>query len=168
MTADDPLPQLPSFDRPNVLSGLLTKRGEIAGLVEGLQDRLREALINLDHIDQTILLFDPEADLAEVKAKPLPPRHVAFKGQVTRAILHMLRTTGEALDSKAITLRLMAERELNSADTKLLKTIQKRVGAALRNIRERGLVKSEQGKAGLLLWSLQAIHGSGAHEVQGA
>lgn len=101
----------------------MTKRSEIAGLVEGLQDRLREALINLDHIDQTILLFDPEADLAEVKAKPLPPRHVAFKGQVTRSILHMLRTTGEALDSKAITLRLMAERELNAADTKLLKTI---------------------------------------------
>src|SRR5690606_3692277 len=95
-----------------------------------------------------------EADLTEVKAKPLPPRYVAFKGQVTRAILDMLRTSGEALDSKAITLRLMAERELNAADRKLLKTIQKRVGAALRNMRDRGLVSSSQGKAGLLLWSL--------------
>lgn len=154
MTTSDPLPELAAIDRPNVLSGLMTKRSEIAGLVEGLQDRLREALINLDHIDQTILLFDPEADLAEVKAKPLPPRHVAFKGQVTRSILHMLRTTGEALDSKAITLRLMAERELNSADTKLLKTIQKRVGAALRNMRDRSLVSSERGNEGLLVWSL--------------
>jgi hypothetical protein len=132
----------------------MSKRGELAGLVEGLQDHLREAMINLDHIDQTILLFDPEADLAEVKAKPLPPRHVAFKGQVTRAILSMLRTSGEALDSKSMTLRLMAERELNAADKKLLKTIQKRVGAALRNMRERGLVMSSQGKEGLLLWSL--------------
>lgn len=155
MTTSDPLPELSATDRPNVLSGLMTKRSEIAGLVEGLQDRLREALINLDHIDQTILLFDPEADLAEVKAKPLPPRHVAFKGQVTRSILHMLRTTGEALDSKAITLRLMAERELNAADTKLLKTIQKRVGAALRNMRDRGLVSSERGNEGLLVWSLK-------------
>ncbi|PHR04645.1 MAG: hypothetical protein COB31_03240 [Erythrobacter sp.] len=155
MTTSDPLPELSATDRPNVISGLMTKRSEIAGLVEGLQDRLREALINLDHIDQTILLFDPEADLAEVKAKPLPPRHVAFKGQVTRSILHMLRTTGEALDSKAITLRLMAERELNAADTKLLKTIQKRVGAALRNMRDRGLVSSERGNEGLLVWSLK-------------
>ncbi|KZY12521.1 hypothetical protein A3726_22550, partial [Erythrobacter sp. HI0037] len=152
----DPLPELPATDRPNVLSGLMTKRSEIAGLVEGLQDRLREALINLDHIDQTILLFDPEADLAEVKAKPLPPRHVAFKGQVTRSILQMLRATGEALDSKAITLRLMAERELNTADAKLVKTIQKRVGAALRNLRDRELVVSRQGQKGLLLWSLRA------------
>lgn len=94
LTTSDPLPDLPATDRPNVLSGLMAKRKEIAGLVEGPQDRFRKALINLNHIDQTILLFDPEADLAEVKAKPLPPRHVAFKGQVTRSILHMLRTTG--------------------------------------------------------------------------
>ncbi len=154
MTIADLLPELPAIDRPNVLSGLLTKRAEIAGLVEGLQDRLREALISLDHIDQTILLFDPEADLAEVKAKPLPPRHVAFKGQVTRSILQMLRATGDSLDSKAITLRLMAERELNTADAKLLKTIQKRVGAALRNMRDRGLVASVEGNAGLLHWRL--------------
>ena len=125
-------------------------------MVEGLQDRLREALISLDHIDQTILLFDPEADLTEVKAKPLPPRHVAFKGQVTRSILQMLRTSGEGHDTKAITLRLMAERELNTADVRLLKTIQKRVGAALRLLRERGLVWSEPGPNGLLLWHLKA------------
>lgn len=154
MSDQDHIPQLPPTDSPNVLSGLLAKRAQVAGLVEGLQDRLREAMINLDHVDQTILLFDPEADLAEVKAKPLPPRHVAFKGQVTRAILSMLRTSEEALDSKSITLRLMAERELNAADKKLLKTIQKRVGAALRNMRERGLVASQQGNEGLLLWSL--------------
>ena len=158
MTTADQIPELPSIDRPNVLSGLMTKRSEIAGLVEGLQDRLREALINLDHIDQTILLFDPEADLTEVKAKPLPPRHVAFKGQVTRSILHMLRTTGDALDSKAITLRLMAERELNADDVRLLKTIQKRVGAALRNLRDRELLVSRQGEKGLLLWSLRATN----------
>lgn len=154
MSIADKIPELAPTNSPNVLSGLMSKRGELAGLVEGLQDHLREAMINLDHIDQTILLFDPEADLAEVKAKPLPPRHVAFKGQVTRAILSMLRTSGEALDSKSMTLRLMAERELNAADKKLLKTIQKRVGAALRNMRERGLVMSSQGKEGLLLWSL--------------
>lgn len=154
MSDQDHIPELLPTDCPNVLSGLLMKRAQVAGLVEGLQDRLREAMINLDHVDQTILLFDPEADLAEVKAKPLPPRHVAFKGQVTRAILSMLRTSDEALDSKSITLRLMAERELNAADKKLLKTIQKRVGAALRNMRERGLVSSQQGKEGLLLWTL--------------
>lgn len=162
MSNENHIPALIRTSHPNVLSGLMNKRGELAGLVDGLQDRLREALINLDHVDQTILLFDPEADLAEVKAKPLPPRHVAFKGQVTRAILSMLRVSGDAMDCKAITLRLMSERELNSADARLLKTIQKRVGAALRNLRDRNLVVSEQGGQGLLRWRLIGAGNDGA------
>lgn len=148
------LPELPHLDRPNLIAGLTHKRGQVAGLVDALQDQLRQAMIDLDHIDCTILLFDPDADLAEVKPKPLPPRHHAFKGQVTRAILEMLRASPDPIDGKALTLRLMAERELNSADKRLTKTIQKRIGAALRNMRDRGLVASTQGKAGMLLWSL--------------
>lgn len=138
----------------NTISGLLTKRAELAGLAEGLQDQLRQALIDMDHVDCAIRLFDPDIDLAEVKPKPLPPRHHAFKGQVTRAILAMLRASPGPLDSKVITLRLMAERELNSADKRLTKTIQKRVSAALRNMRDRGLAVSESGKGPLLLWRL--------------
>lgn len=142
------------MERPNAIAALKDKRGEIAGRVDALQDQLRQTLIDLDHVDCTILLFDPDAELDEIKTKPMPPRHHAFKGQVTRAILDMLRTSAEPHDGKAITLRLMADRELNSADKKLVKTIQKRVGAALRNMRDRGMVVSAPGKAGMLLWSI--------------
>lgn len=138
----------------HTVSGLLAKRAEMAGLVEALQDQLRQAMIDLDHVDCTLLLFDPNLDLSEIKPKPLPPRHHAFKGQVTRAILAMLRTSGEPMDARTITLQLMAERELNSADKRLTKTMQKRVGAALRNMRDRGLTASEPGKAGRLLWQI--------------
>jgi hypothetical protein len=48
---------------------------------------------------------------------------------VTRAILAMLRTSKGPLDGHTLTLRLMAERELNSADKRLTKMIQKGVGA---------------------------------------
>ncbi|MDQ0566867.1 hypothetical protein GRI55_05440 [Erythrobacter citreus] len=140
---------------PNAVSALKSKRGEIAGRVDALQDQLRQALIDLDHVDCTILLFDPDAELDEIKTKPMPPRHHAFKGQVTRSILTMLRKSSAALDGLTITLRLMEERELNQSDKKLVKTIQKRVGAALRNLRDRELVASnEPVKGGLLQWSL--------------
>ena len=147
------------MERPNAISALKDKRGEIAGLVDALQDQLRQALIDLDHVDSTILLFDPDAVLDEIKAKPMPPRHHAFKGQVTRAILDMLRKSPTAMDSAVITQRLMEERELNLADKRLVKTIQKRVGAALRNMRDRGLVTStEPRKGGLLSWSIKQSH----------
>jgi hypothetical protein len=110
-------------------------------------------MIDLDHVDATLRMFDPDIELDEIRPKPMPPRHHAFKGQVTRAILTMLRADG-AMDGKAITIRLMAERELNPNDKVLEKAMQKRIGAALRNLRERGLVASEATKSGLLRWSL--------------
>jgi len=139
--------------QPNVVSALRSKRAELAGQIDALQDQLREAMIQIDHVDCTIRLFDPDIDLDEIRPKPLPPRHHAFKGQVTRSILAMLRTEG-AMDAKAITIRLMAERELNPNDKTLQKAMQKRIGAALRNLRERTLVQSEAAKNGLLQWQI--------------
>lgn len=138
----------------HAITALRDKRGTLTGTIDALQDQLRQAMIDLDHIDATLRMFDPEIELDEIKPKPLPPRHHAFKGQVTRAILSMLRSEGP-MDAKAITIRLMAERELNSADKALQKAMHKRVGAALRNMRERGLVGSQEPrKGGLLVWSV--------------
>ena len=110
-------------------------------------------MIAVDHVDSTLRLFVPDIDLDEIKPKPLPPRHHAFKGQVTRSILAMLRKEGP-MDAKAITLRLMAERELNLNDKVLVKAMQKRIGAALRNLRERTLTTSSEGHGGFLLWQI--------------
>ncbi len=125
----------------------------MAGQIEALQDQLREAMIQIDHVDATLRMFVPDIDLDEIKPKPLPPRHHAFKGQVTRAILAMLRAEG-ALDTRTITLRLMIERELNANDKVLVKAMGKRIGAALRNLRERQLVTSRQGEGAYQLWSI--------------
>lgn len=122
-------------------------------MIEALQDQLCAAMVDLDHVDATLRMFAPDIELDEIRPKPLPPRHRAFKGQVTRAILAMLRKEG-AMDAKAITLRLMAERELNLKDADLVKAFHKRIGAALRNLRERTLVRSEVTSGGPLRWSL--------------
>lgn len=137
----------------HVVSALRDKRAQLAGQIDALQDQLREAMIAVDHVDSTLRLFVPDIDLDEIKPKPLPPRHHAFKGQVTRAILAMLRKEG-AMDAKAITLRLMAERELNMTDKVLVKAMQKRISAALRNLRERQLAASSEGHGGFLLWQI--------------
>ena len=137
----------------HVVTALRDKRASLAGQIDALQDQLREAMIAVDHVDCTLRMFAPDIDLDEIRPKPLPPRHHAFKGQVTRAILAMLRSDG-AMDAKAITIRLMAERDLNPNDRTLAKAMQKRIGAALRNLRERRLVGSQQGAGGMLLWQV--------------
>lgn len=137
----------------HAITALRDKRGELAGQIDALQDQLRQSYIDMDHIDATLRMFQPDIELDEIKPKPLPPRHRAFKGQVTRSILAMLRKEGP-MDARAITLRLMAERELNVNDSGLQKAMHKRIGAALRNLRERTLVQSERGKSGLLVWQI--------------
>ena len=77
---------------PHVLTGLIAKRFEIAGQIEHTQDKLRQLVIDLDHIDAAIHIFDPSIELEEIKARPVPPRHQAFKGEVTRIVLALSGT----------------------------------------------------------------------------
>src|SRR3954470_16059035 len=113
---------------PHVLTGLIAKRGELAGLLEHHQAAGRQLLIDLDSVDATIRLFAPDIDLDEIRPKPLPPRHAAFKGEIGREILEALRGTGEALTTRDLTLQVMVARSLNVADPRLTRTLQKRIG----------------------------------------
>lgn len=117
----------------HVLSGLIKKRGEIAGQIEAAQTQLRMLIIDLDNLDATIRIFQPDIDLEEIKPKPLPPRHYAFKGQITRIVLDTLRQSDRPLTSKEIAQHVMADRGLNTADKRLVQIMVKRVGACLRH-----------------------------------
>jgi hypothetical protein len=136
----------------HAITALRDKRDELSCQIDALQVQFRQAMIDLDHIDCTLRIFDPDIELDEIRPKPLPPRAHAFKRQVTRSILAMLGAEG-AMDARAITIRLMAERELNPNDRTLGKAMQKRIGAALRNLRERTLGPSRSGPGGMLAWS---------------
>ncbi len=142
------------MENEHVLSGLIRKRAEIAGQLEAAQMQVRQLVIDINSLDATIRLFDPDIDLKAIKPKPLPPRHTAFHGQVARIVLDVLRETGTTLTTHDVTLRVMAARSLNAADPRLTWTVQKRVGASLRHLRVRGTVRSEIGSGRNLRWAL--------------
>jgi hypothetical protein len=64
----------------HVLSGLIAKRTELTGRIETMQREMRELVAAIGHVDASIRLFDPNADLDDIKPK-LPPRFQAFKGR---------------------------------------------------------------------------------------
>lgn len=142
------------MENEHVLTGLIRKRAEVAGLLEDAQNRVRQLIIDVDNVDATIRLFAPDIDLEEIRPKPLPPRHAAFRGEIGRAILDALRGSGEPLTTHDLTVRVMTARSLNLADRRLVNTLQKRIGASLRNMRSRERVRSEQGKGGVMGWRL--------------
>lgn len=139
---------------PHVVTGLVAKRRELAGLIEHTQASLRQLLIDLDNVDATLRLFAPDIDLEIIKPRPLPPRQAAAQGEVVRIVLGTLRNAKRPLTTQEITAHVMAERGLNTADKRLLKLLTKRVGACLRHHRKRGLVRSKIEGSHPIAWCL--------------
>ena len=137
---------------PHVVTALIRKRAEIAGQIEHTQTLLRQLVIDLDNLDATLRLFKPDIDLEEIRPKPLPPRHHAFKGEVSRIVLSALRQSDRPLTTHDLAQHVMAGRGLNAADKRLVRLVGKRVGACLRHHRNRGLVQSKRGQETHLVW----------------
>ena len=51
-------------------------------------------------------------------------------------------------------MHVMAERGMNTADKRLVKTVSKRVGACLRHHRNRGILRSSEGLGGRIAWEV--------------
>ena len=139
---------------PHVVTALVAKRAEIAGRIEHTQTSLRQLIIDLDNLDATLRLFKPDIDLEDIRPKPLPPRNQAFRGEVSRLILSALRQSPSPLSTHDLARHVMAERGLNTADKRLVRTIGKRVGSSMRHLRNQGLVSSDKGPGPCLLWEI--------------
>lgn len=129
-------------DRPNLLNGLVAKRAELAGQIEANQQQLRRLIVELDAIEATIRIFDPGIDMMAIHPRPVPPRHAAFKGEVTRIVFKALREAKQPLTSRDIAKILMRERGLNIDDSDVVVMMTKRVGACLKSKKNQGFVRS--------------------------
>lgn len=142
------------MSEPHVVTGLMTKRAELAGLLEHHQAKVRQLIIDLDAVDQALRIFKPDIELDDIKPKPLPPRHAAYKGEVSRIVLATLRDAKRACTTQELTMHVMAKRGMNTADRRLVKTVGKRVGACLRHHRTKGLIRSAAGLGDRIAWEV--------------
>ena len=115
---------------------------------------LRRLVIDLDNLDATIRLFAPDIDLDDIRPRPLPARNHAFRGEMSRTVLNALRNARNPLPAHEIALRFMASRSLAAEDKPLLRVIHKRVGACLRNYRNKGIVRALDGPGRRVLWEI--------------
>jgi hypothetical protein len=142
-------------EQPNVLHALTRKRAEIAGKIEYNQLELRRLIAELDHLDATIRVFNPEVDIGAIRSRPVPPRHAAFKGEVTRTVFKALKDAPGPLTSRDIAEILMVERGLPTTDHQLALLMVKRVGACLQSKKRRGLVRVASSEGRFQAWELE-------------
>lgn len=91
---------------PHVVTGLIAKRAELAGRIEHLQVRVRQATVELDHIEASIRIFQPDIDIVVLGARKVPTAHHAFRGETTRIVLEAIREAGRPIPTTTITERL--------------------------------------------------------------
>ena len=107
----------------------------IAGQIEATRKHLDALVFDLEAVEHTIRLFDPDAQLG--RAKPLPSAHAAFRGEMRRDVLAALRSASGPLTSLDIAEQVVAVRKL---EANAVRMIRKRVGACRRSSRAWAIV----------------------------
>jgi hypothetical protein len=140
---------------PHVITALVKKRALLAGNIENAHAQLRQMVMDLENLDNTLRLFDPDYQVEAIKPKAFrPPKDWSNRGEMTRIVLSILRQAAEPLTTRDIALQLLLERALDKDDQRLLRLMTKRVGVALRAQRGNGVVRSEQGPGQYMLWAI--------------
>jgi len=127
-------------ERPHTIAGLLEKRAKLAAMIKFHRTEVTKIICDLDHIDATIRLFDPNADVDRI-VKRYPTKHRATKGEASMFVLRLLKAADKPLTSLDIVKAQMKARGLK-ADEQTVVLLRKRVGATLSAQQRLGFVRS--------------------------
>ncbi len=56
-----------------VVTGLVKRRAELTGEIESTHERLRQMVLDLEHLDAAILQFDPDYEIEAMGIRPPYP-----------------------------------------------------------------------------------------------
>lgn len=141
---------------PHVVSALVKKRADLAGEIETLHQRITKLVSDVEAIDRSLLVFAPHIETKTISPRFRPPADWSKRGEMTRIVLGLLRLATEPLTTRDIAMQLIAQRGLDQSDKKLLRLMTRRVGAALRHQRDRGVVRSFPGPGQFVFWEMSA------------
>ena len=137
-----------------VVSGLVEKRAELAGEVEHHRQALQRLGEELDHLDATIRLFDPNHGFGSVRPRKRG-RHTQWfaPGECQRLVLESLRDAVEPLSGHALAQTLVARKGLENC-REVLVPVNKGAMAVLRRLVGKDVVRRTQQPDGTWVWEL--------------
>jgi hypothetical protein len=123
----------------HVVTALVTKRAEMAGLIEQHRKEMGRLAVDLAHLDATLKLFSPEIDLRTLRAKAHRVRNRFFRpGECQRMVLDIFREAqGAALSRRQIGAALAARQGLEST-TVMIEQMQKNAIAVVHRLERTG------------------------------
>ncbi|HWK44095.1 MAG TPA: hypothetical protein VNT30_05225 [Stellaceae bacterium] len=139
-----------------MFEGLIKARARLAGDIELTHEKLRKMVQDLEALDATIMQFaPPDFKVETIKPKAFrPPQDWAHRGQMSRIVLSILRQAMEPMTTRDIALEMLVTRALDQSDQRLLRLMTKRVGVALRGMRDQGLTQADQSTGQFMAWKI--------------
>jgi hypothetical protein len=136
------------------LEALKRKRADMTGEIARCHARLQQLSTDLEHVDATIRLFAPDFVQESVLPKVfMPPASWSKRGEMSRAVLSILRIAKGPLSTREIAAMIVQQRGLEH-DKGILDVMTRRVGHVLRDKRDKGLVRSVEETGLWLQWEV--------------
>src|SRR6202035_222658 len=128
----------------HVVSGLIEKRRELAGIIDELQRRLDQHRADLTHIDGTLRVLAADLDPEKIRPKRTYRRNRYFaRNELSRLCLGVLRTAaGELLSTDEIAGRVITAKGFDSGDAILCAAIREQVGSTVKRLHRTGATEN--------------------------
>lgn len=138
----------------HVVSGLLSKREEIAGQITTIQAEIGRLQGALTHLDNTIKLFSPQYDLRTIKGKRTYTKSKNFeRGEAQRMTLDVLRELKKPLCSREIVDELLERKKIESTTANIV-NLQKNILTILHSLEKRKIIIQVDNAGGALKWKI--------------
>jgi hypothetical protein len=107
----------------NVLSGLVTKRSELAGQIKTLERELKELAGHVKTLDGAIKIIDPGFNLNSIRAKRTNSKNLFFRerGEASKFVLDSLREASEPLSTNELAELARDRKGLRAPDMRALR-----------------------------------------------
>ncbi len=139
---------------PHVISALRDKRAELSGLIRDLEKRIGQHRADLQHLDATLRIFDPECQPASIRPRQQRTRNEWFEhGECVRLVCDILRDAPAPMATTDIALRLIESKGISAGDERSRALVQKTV---LGSLNRAGGTVERMVVDGLVCWRVAA------------
>jgi hypothetical protein len=135
----------------HTIRGLLTKRRDLLGEAERLQERLAAIKNDIIAIDRVLRSLGHTGEPGMVMPRQTRGR-LFLRNELSRLIADVIRRAEAPISSRAIASQIVTERGEDAGDRKYLEDMTKRVSRSLYNLRCQGRVKGMRGAKGHMTW----------------
>ncbi len=132
---------------------LLAKRQDLLTEAKRLRERTDEIGSDVEALDRTLKMLGYEGNLGLMKPRRL--RHAVFyRSELLKAVLDLMREAKRPMTGREIATAVAEMQGNNSGDKRYLADLTKRVGKAIKPLRDAGTVASAADQHGNTLWRL--------------